>query len=82
MLLARGAVSLSVADSAILENVENGVRASRGDTVAVVTGSAIVGSALADLAQSGAAVLRTSGNNTLTGRGAADISAGSAVNVR
>lgn len=67
-------VFMSIADSAITRNADNGVHASGMTTVAVVTGSAIVGNGLADLDQANAAVLRTSGNNTLTGRGAADIS--------
>jgi hypothetical protein len=68
-----GWASLTVSDSFALENTESGLWAFGSHATAIVTGSTLSGNSLADLAQSSEAVLRSSGNNTVTGRGAADI---------
>jgi hypothetical protein len=68
------AVSMLVTDSIGSETDGNGVVASGANVTAVVSGSSFVGNSDADLAQNAPAVLRTGGNNALTGRGAADIS--------
>jgi hypothetical protein len=65
---------MTVADSVAAENGQAGVQASGTNATAVVSGSWLVRNATVDLLQSASAVLRTSGNNTLTGRGAADVS--------
>jgi hypothetical protein len=64
---------LTVSSSFALENAESGLWAFGTHATAIVAGSTLAGNSLADLAQSTGAVLRSSGNNTLTGRGAADI---------
>jgi hypothetical protein len=64
---------LTVSGSFALENAESGLWALGTQATAIVTGSTLAGNSLADLAQSSSAVLRSSGNNTLSGRGAADI---------
>jgi hypothetical protein len=69
-----GNVTMTVADSVAAENGQAGVQASGTNATAVVSGSWLVRNATVDLLQSASAVLRTSGNNTLTGRGAADVS--------
>ena len=61
-----------VADSAVVENGWTGLFLD-GATTATVTGSTLARNAAEDLAILGSAVLRTSANNALTGRGAADI---------
>ena len=64
---------LTVSGSFALENAESGLLALGTQATAIVTGSTLARNSLADLAQSSSAVLRSSGNNALTGRGAADI---------
>ena len=62
-----------VSGSTVSNNGAAGLIAGNAGTV-IVSGSTLAANALADLSQTGAAVLRSSGTNTLTGRGAADIS--------
>ena len=62
-----------VSGSTVSHNGAAGLIAATGGT-AIVSGSTLAANALADLSQTGAAVLLSSGTNTLTGRGAADIS--------
>lgn len=65
---------LVVTESSIVDNGTDGVVADGSTATAVVTGSTVAGNVGADVAQKNSAVVRTSGNNTLTGRGAADVS--------
>ena len=69
-----GTAFLTVSDSAAVENVGNGVIASDTNATVIVTGSTIARNTGPDFDQSGGAVLFTSANNTLSGRGAPDIS--------
>jgi Right handed beta helix region len=66
-------IGLSVSDSTMTENAGAGVAAQDPTANALVTRSTIARNGV-DLAVSFGATMRTSGNNTLTGRGAADIS--------
>jgi len=66
--------SALVTDSSVVANVQGGLLASGPKATAVVTRSTLAGNYGADLSQADSAVLRTSENNTLTGRGAADVS--------
>ena len=68
-----GTVAMTVADSIAVDNGGNGVLVGGNNTLGIVSGSTLVGNFGADLAQNGAAVLRTSGTNALTGRGVADV---------
>ncbi len=67
-----GSILLTFSDSASLNNVGYGLSADGSGMTAIVTGSTLAGNTLADLRQVSSAVLRSSGNNTLTGRGVAD----------
>jgi hypothetical protein len=67
-----GVVTLVISDSTAVENASFGAVAS-GSVTAIVSGSTLARNGLADLANNGA-VMRTSVNNTLTGRGAPDVS--------
>jgi hypothetical protein len=69
-----GTAFLTVADSAALENDGNGVIVRDANATGIVSNSTIARSVGPDFDQTGAAVLRSSGNNALTGRGVADIS--------
>jgi hypothetical protein len=69
-----GTAFLTVADSAALENTGNGVIVSDTNATGIVSNSTIARSVGPDFDQGGASVFRSSGNNTLTGRGAPDIS--------
>ena len=68
-----GAGFLTVSDSAVVENTGNGVIVSGTNAVGVVTNSTVAHNAGFDLDQRPGAVFRTPTNNTVTGRGAADI---------
>jgi len=71
-----GTIAMFISDSTAVENGTNGapgVYADGTNTTVIVTASTIARNQNADLYQAGGAVLRTSGNNTLTGRGAADV---------
>ena len=68
-----GTALLTVSDSASLENAGFGLSVTGTQATAIVTGSTLARNVAADLAQSVSAVLRSSQNNALTGRGAADI---------
>ena len=68
-----GAGFLTVSDSAVVENNGNGVIVSGTNAVGVVTNSTVAHNAGFDLDQRPGAVFRTPTNNTVTGRGAADI---------
>lgn len=63
-----------VTDSSVTANGYAGLLASGPKATAVVTRSTLAGNYGPDLSQADSAVLRTSENNTLTGRGAADVS--------
>ena len=65
-------VALVVSDSAVTENGGAGAEATGATTTVLVTRSTIARNVGPDLLNS-AGVIRSSGNNTLTGRGAADI---------
>jgi hypothetical protein len=65
---------MTVADSIAAENGVAGVQVSGNNATAVVSGSSLVRNSAADLLQSASGVLRTAGNNAVTGRGPADIS--------
>jgi hypothetical protein len=67
-----GTVSLAIADSEAAENGDGVIATGLGATV-ILSGSSIVRNINADLDQGASAVLRTAGNNALSGRGAADI---------
>jgi len=70
----QGTAFVTVSESAVLKNGLDGVSGStNAASIMVVTGSTIAGNVGADLHQVAPVVLRSSGNNTLTGRGAADI---------
>jgi hypothetical protein len=62
-----------VSNSTITYNSNAGVRVGN-DGIAIVSGSALASNIQADLFQENTGVLRSSGNNALTGRGAPDIS--------
>lgn len=68
-----GTVTMTVANSMAVENGSHGVFVSGTNATAIVSGSSLVGNGVDDLNQSGLAVLRTAGDNAVTGRGAADI---------
>jgi hypothetical protein len=68
-----GTAFLTVAESAALENDGNGVVVNGTNATGIVSNSTLARNLGFDLDQKGAAVLRTSGNNALTGRGAPDI---------
>ena len=65
-------VSLTLSDSAVTENGGPGVEATGATTTVLVTRSTIARNVGPDLLNS-AGVMRSSGNNTLSGRGAPDI---------
>jgi hypothetical protein len=69
-----GTAILTIAESAALENDGNGVVVNGTNAIGIVNNSTLARNLGFDLDQKGAAVLRTSGNNALTGRGAPDIS--------
>jgi hypothetical protein len=69
---AQGTATVVITDSASLENVAFGAFISGGVT-AIVSGSTLARNGNADLSNIGA-LMRTSVNNTLTGRGAPDVS--------
>lgn len=66
-------VGVVVTDSSLVANGAGGLLASGPKAAALVTRSTLAGNVGADLSQADSAVLRTSENNTLTGRGAADV---------
>ena len=68
-----GPATTAVANCNAVENGGNGITALGGATV-MVSGSTAAGNVGFDLFQQAPAVLRTAGNNALSGRGAADIS--------
>ena len=68
-----GTVILTVADSVATENLANGVFVSGTNATAIVSGSSLVRNFGADFAQAASGVLRSAGNNAVTGRGVADI---------
>jgi hypothetical protein len=70
-----GTAFLTVSDSAAVENNGNGVIVSGTNATGIVGGSTIARNTGPDFDQGGGAlnVLRSSGNNTLTGRGVADV---------
>jgi hypothetical protein len=68
---AQGVATLVITDSASLENVSYGAFIS-GSVTAIVSGSTLARNGNSDLSNIGA-VMRTSGTNNLTGRGAADV---------
>jgi hypothetical protein len=66
--------TMVVADSIAAENHQYGVVAVGTNAMAIVSGSSLVRNVLADLAQADpGAVVRTAGNNAVTGRGAGDV---------
>jgi len=67
----QGVATLVITDSASLDNVSFGAFIS-GSTTAIVSGSTLARNGNSDLSNVGA-LMRTSQNNTLTGRGAADV---------
>jgi hypothetical protein len=69
-----GTVTMAVVNSVATENGSYGVGATGTNTTVSVSGSSLGGNIVHDLLQSSSAVLRTAGNNALTGRGAADVS--------
>ncbi len=71
--LGGGGVILTVTDSSSVGNGSYGVTAISGGTTNLVR-STSSGNASFDLYQTGGGILRTSGTNSLTGRGAADVS--------
>jgi len=66
-----GAATLAVIDSASNDNGGIGISATGTNAIAIVSGSSFVGNASLDLLQGPGGVLRTSTNNTVSGRGAA-----------
>lgn len=68
-----GAVLVSLTDSMAIENVGNGLNVDGTNATAIVTRSTLAGNTGFDLVQN-LGVLRTSGNNTLSGRGVLDVS--------
>jgi hypothetical protein len=64
---------LVVTNSSVVDNGSDGVVAVGQTMTAIIAGSTIAGNSGADIAQRNSAVVRTSQNNTLTGRGAADV---------
>jgi hypothetical protein len=66
-----GSANLLVSDSAAVAN-DLGVYASGDGVIATVSGSTLAGNSSTDLSGGSTGILRSSGNNTLTGRGAAD----------
>ena len=68
-----GTSFLTVSNSAAVENAGNGVISTDTNATAIVTGSTIARNTGADFDQSNGSVLRSSTNNTLTGRGVPDV---------
>ena len=68
-----GAATLALQDSSANENGSTGVSVTGTNAIAIVSGSSFAGNTAADLGQFTGGVLRTAGNNALTGRGAADV---------
>ena len=68
-----GMATTVVASCEAVGNGGNGISAFGGATV-IVSGATAAGNVGFDLFQDGSSVMRTAGNNALTGRGAADIS--------
>ena len=66
--------TLAVIDSVASDNGGLGISVTGTNAIAIVSGSSFVANASFDLLQGTGGVLRTSGNNAVTGRGAADIS--------
>ena len=66
------AISLAVSDSMVTENGGAGINANGGTTTVLVTRSTVARNVGPDFSNTGG-VFRSSVNNTLTGRGAADI---------
>ena len=75
MITSLGTATMTVTDSLAADNGSGaGVYVSGANATAIVSGSSLVRNRLADLDQQSGAVLRTAGNNAVTGRGAADVS--------
>jgi hypothetical protein len=68
-----GTITIVIADAIAAENAGVGVYISGANATAIVSGSSLVRNWGVDLLQAESAVLRTAGNNAVTGRGAADI---------
>jgi hypothetical protein len=66
-------ITMIVADSIATDGGYVGVYAEGDSATVIVSGSSLVGNATHDLYQSVLAVLRTAGDNAVTGRGAGDI---------
>ncbi|MEO8675356.1 MAG: right-handed parallel beta-helix repeat-containing protein [Casimicrobiaceae bacterium] len=66
-----GTITMTVADSEATENGGNGLAILGVNAVGIVSNTALVHNAFADLGQN-SATLRTAGNNAITGRGAGD----------
>ena len=64
---------MTISDSAVVENNGNGIIVSGTNAIGVVTNSTVAHNAMFDFDQRPGSVFRSSKNNTLTGRGAADI---------
>jgi hypothetical protein len=73
MVGAGGPALLIATDSSVVDN-NVGIIGDGANAMVIVTDSTIAGSVGADLVQMNSAIMLTSGNNTLSGRGAADIS--------
>jgi hypothetical protein len=67
-----GAISLAASDAAVTENTGAGVSVNGATTSALVARSTVARNVGVDFSNTGG-VFRSSGNNTLSGRGAADI---------
>ena len=68
-----GTATLALQDSSGNGNGGTGVFVSGTNAIAIVSGSSFASNTAADLGQFPGGVLRTAGNNALTGRGAADV---------
>jgi hypothetical protein len=68
-----GTILFALSESSSFDNGLNGFNVAGTSAVGVVSNSMLASNTLADLNQTAAGVLRTSGNNALTGRGAADV---------
>jgi hypothetical protein len=68
-----GTATTVVANCAAVGNGGNGISA-LGDATVIVSGATAAGNVGFDLFQDGSSVMRTTGNNAVSGRGAADIS--------
>jgi hypothetical protein len=75
-----GTAFLTVSDSAVVENTGNGVIVSGTNAIAIVAGSTVARNTGFDFNQQPGGVLRSSGNNALTGRGAPDINGATTFN--